>query len=98
YPECEETHEFRVHLNGMKRVEVQNKDGEKVARWQKVAADHFLHAMFYFKLACDIQNDPGTESVVTAPVLVSGATVSKNKQPIAATGSVRDLLSTFGVR
>lgn len=98
YPECPETHEFRTHLKGMKRVEVMNKDGELQARWQKVGTDHYMHALFYFKLACDILNAPNASDVVAAPAAIVGVQIGSRQQGRVAEGSTRNLVARYGVR
>lgn len=98
YPECEETHEFRTHLKGMKRVEITQPNGELAARWQKVGVDHYMHALFYFKLACDMIDSPEATKVIRAPAVISGVTLRKGADPFTDGPSMRAIASRFGVR
>jgi hypothetical protein len=100
YPKSAEMEEFKQHLNGMVRVEVINEDGELEANWVKKGPDHYLHALFYFKLACDIEYEGATEGVIAAPAGVSGVTVGNSVQktrPVQE-GSARALAAMLGVR
>jgi hypothetical protein len=101
YPISAEIEEFKQHMKGMVRVETINEDGELEATWVKKGPDHYLHALFYFKLACDIEGAGDNSGVVAAPYGVSGIMVgnpAKRGNVSIPEGSTRALAAMLGVR
>lgn len=98
YPLSSEATEFREHMNGMVRVEVINEEGELEATWVKKGADHYLHALFYFKLACDIEGAGDNSGVIAAPYGVTGINAYKSAQHIENNESVRAVAAILGIR
>lgn len=99
FPKADEMELAREHFKGMKRVEQFDRDHEKVARWIKTGPDHYMHALLYFKLACDIQYGTGQGSVEKPmPAIITGATVQQAVRQVAAEQTLRQLAKRFGIR
>lgn len=98
YPMSSEKEEFLQHLGGMVRVETINEEGELEATWVKKGADHYLHALFYFKLACDIEGAGLSSGVVAAPFEISGIKTDKSVGQLDKEPTLRKIAAMMGVR
>lgn len=102
FPISDEMELAREHFKGMKRVEHFDRDHEKVARWVKTGADHYMHALMYFKLACDIQYGTGSGSIeAPMPRIITGASLPgtlREVREVPKTEDLRKLLSRYGIR
>lgn len=83
------------HMQGMKRINQKDKEGESNQLWVKIGQDHYLHAAMYLDTAIKMEEEeyPITETSDSVPIGVNGIKMGSNSH-----SDLRTLATMMGVK